>query len=389
MKLQKTCPNIFMLSAKNEERLRAYAAIVLWYMKTEGKTKEISDILYSFQRCKEALEERLAFIACNHEEVEEGLTRFLEQEAMGLHHENVLLCKNRVQQYNRTMMDESVNQKDWEKIAQLWCEGMKLKPDCLWESRPNVITLPAYPFLRERHWVNVRSGAGAVTASVHPLLDQNTSTIYKECFYKKFTNDKVVNEHVVFGKKLVPGSAQVEMIRAAACEALGREVSRIENICWLNPIYVETEQEVSVTFLPQESDLKVLVTDLKGETEFSRGSIPYADIKAEQIELSQQVKSVKESTLQIMQKDEINALFEEAGFSYGTSYQLIHTMWCGDWEAVSELKFKIRFKMKNMSYIHVLWMLLCVLRLESMDSFDIRCSFVFHFRVMRSYVTNH
>lgn len=334
------CPNIFMLSAKNEERLRAYAAIVLWYMKTEGKTKEISDILYSFQRCKEALEERLAFIACNHEEVEEGLTRFLEQEAMGLHHENVLLCKNRVQQYNRTMMDESVNQKDWEKIAQLWCEGMKLKPDCLWESRPNVITLPAYPFLRERHWVNVRSGAGAVTASVHPLLDQNTSTIYKECFYKKFTNDKVVNEHVVFGKKLVPGSAQVEMIRAAACEALGREVSRIENICWLNPIYVETEQEVSVTFLPQESDLKVLVTDLKGETEFSRGSIPYADIKAEQIELSQQVKSVKESTLQIMQKDEINALFEEAGFSYGTSYQLIHTMWCGDWEAVSELKIQ-------------------------------------------------
>ncbi len=344
--------NIFMLSAKNEERLQAYAKKVLQFIKTEGETKSIADILFSFQNCKEPLEERLAFTAKNISEIEAGLQSFLNGDSSEkIIHKNVLDFKKKVMEYSSDMIDGLLKERRLQEIAKLWCEGVKINTASLWKVRPNKVTLPEYPFLRERHWVTVKKNTENALETLHPLVDKNISTIHEACFAKTFKNEKVIREHIVFGNILVPGSAQVEMIRAAAQEAMGKTVHTIKNMCWLYPITVEGEKEVKISFQPDEEDVKVIVKDMKENVVFSSGRIDYQEPEEEQITMDHEIANVKENAIHIMYKNEIDDLFEEAGFGYGTGYQIMHTLWCGEWEAVAELKVSEDFK-NDGYYLH-------------------------------------
>jgi acyl transferase domain-containing protein/acyl carrier protein len=138
-KLEK--PVIFTLSAANEERLNEYARRFAGFLERHAAVLSLVDIAYTMQVGRDAMEERLAVPASSLDELIEKLNRYRrgEKNIPGLHRGN----KNRG--------DESGDEAD--SPARRWVTGGQVDWASLYEPAiPRLISLPTYPFARERCW---------------------------------------------------------------------------------------------------------------------------------------------------------------------------------------------------------------------------------------------
>src|SRR5690606_20090138 len=100
-------------------------------------------------------------------------------------------------------------------LLQLWVRGMPVEWERLYERcqhRPAKVSLPTYPFSRERYWPELRPVADASMAVLHPLLHRNTSDLGQQRFTSHFSGEEFyLSDHVVGGAKVFPGACYVEM----------------------------------------------------------------------------------------------------------------------------------------------------------------------------------
>ena len=121
-------------------------------------------------------------------------------------------------------------------LAELYCQGYRMDWQQLFgDTKPRRISLPTYPFAQESYWIPERywvseTGAktggitanSAMTASIHPLLHQNTSNLSEQRFSSTFTGREFfLADHVVNGQRILPGVAYLEMALVAVEQAAG------------------------------------------------------------------------------------------------------------------------------------------------------------------------
>ncbi|MFG1876162.1 SDR family NAD(P)-dependent oxidoreductase [Sphaerisporangium sp. NPDC049003] len=146
------------LSAKNEDRLRAYAERLLGFLDARDHV-DLAALAHTLQSGRVALEERLVLLAHGLDEVKDALRGFLRgtrpanvwwARAEDLPRESRLLDEDDV-------LDDLVSrwsaQGHWSKIAELWLEGYDVPWHRLHGRTPRRLHLPTYPFARERHWI--------------------------------------------------------------------------------------------------------------------------------------------------------------------------------------------------------------------------------------------
>ena len=103
----------------------------------------------------------------------------------------------------------------------------------------------------ERYWLEQSEPPRRVERPVlHPLAHQNTSSFDTQRFSSNFTGEEFFfRDHVVEGRRVLPGVAYIEMARAAVEEALanrGLEAERagsgsgirLEHMVWSRPISI-------------------------------------------------------------------------------------------------------------------------------------------------------
>ncbi|MBV7338426.1 polyketide synthase dehydratase domain-containing protein [Chloroflexi bacterium TSY] len=132
---------------------------------------------------------------------------------------------------------------------------------------PQRISLPTYPFARERYWIpestildsaDNRRGLHSVNSipKLHPLVHQNVSTLTEQCFRTNFTgNEFFLRDHQVQGESVLPGVAYLEMARAATEMAVkdGR-ATQLKDVVWIRPLVVQDEpQDVQLGLYPEEN----------------------------------------------------------------------------------------------------------------------------------------
>jgi len=129
---------------------------------------------------------------------------------------------------------------------------------------PRRVSLPTYPFLRQRYWVPEHTGlpalrGGLATAAVlHPLVQRNVSTLEGVCFTSTFTGREIfLRDHVIRGERVLPGTAYLEMAREAvrlALDAVGAASINLRDVVWLRPFIVGAEaRKLSIRLLPAEN----------------------------------------------------------------------------------------------------------------------------------------
>ncbi|XXZ17164.1 type I polyketide synthase [Sorangium sp. So ce315] len=258
-------PALIVLSAKTPDRLQERARRLLDHFANGAYGDEdLADIAYTLQVGREALDHRLAFMAATLDEAREKLaiaaagsdasatrgTLFRghlksDADALSLFTDDEEL---------REAVAKWVQRGKYDKVLELWVKGLSFDWAKLYDGvRPRRISLPTYPFARERYWrpdaveaaSEPRSAmvAGTSRADVlHPLLHTNTSDFAEQRFTSTFTGHEFFfADHVVRGQRTLPGVAHLEMGRAAL-EIAGASgngaVMSLTSVAWARPLVV-------------------------------------------------------------------------------------------------------------------------------------------------------
>lgn len=154
------------LSAKDEDRLRAYAQKLLRFLDVHDDL-DLSALAHTLQTGRVALEERLVLRAHSLDEVKDGLGRFLTGD--GAASGNLRRGRVDARPSGARLLDEDevreqlvarwAAQGNWRKIAELWLEGYAVDWSALHEVPPHRLHLPTYPFAKDRHWVSAAADA--------------------------------------------------------------------------------------------------------------------------------------------------------------------------------------------------------------------------------------
>jgi FkbH-like protein/FkbM family methyltransferase len=171
-------PQLFVLSAQDGERLRAYAA--RWARSLEGPLpSSLADLAFTLQTGREAMPARLAAVVSRPEQLRELLARHARGElpGEGLHVSEVadLPSEERARgaEASKAEVLQALSARDWERLARLWVTGVEVD----WSRAHPAgtrrrVPLPTYPFGGERHWV------GSRTRGVAPAAGKSAVSFY-------------------------------------------------------------------------------------------------------------------------------------------------------------------------------------------------------------------
>ncbi|WP_367387404.1 amino acid adenylation domain-containing protein [Bacillus vallismortis] len=361
-KIDGTC--IIPISAKNNERLQEYVRDIMAYLDRKGlENEQLPDFAYTLQVGREAMEYRVAFTADHVNELKQKLTDFISGKTV------IEGCFQGSQQNSREVSwltedeDSAELIRKWmakgkvNKLAEIWSKGAYIDWMQLYkDERPYRMSLPTYPFAKERYWPSQAdckppshiSGNQTETGSIHPMLHQNTSDFSEQKFSSVFTGEEFfLRDHVVRGKPVLPGVAYLEMARAAIKQAAGSDTGlggriRLNHTVWVQPVVVDKHSaQVDIGLFPEEDgkitfdiystqeDGADTVIHSQGSAELvSAAKTPAADLA----EISRRCGKGKMSADQFYEEGRSRGMF------HGPAFQGIKNVNIGNKEVLAQLQ---------------------------------------------------
>ncbi|CAN7769214.1 SDR family NAD(P)-dependent oxidoreductase [Rhizobium leguminosarum] len=354
-------PVAVVLSAKNEERLQAQAAQLIQAVEARGFTDaDLADIAYTLQIGREAMEVRLALVADSLEEMTSKLHRYSQgdEQIEGLYRGEVRRAKDMLAPFNadedlRKAIEAWVAKGKLSKLLDLWVKGLAFDWNSLYAAhKPRRISLPTYPFARERYWVpaNATEDSSAATASVaavlHPLLHENTSDLWGQRFRTRFGGEEFfLRDHVVQGEKVLPAAAQLEMARAAVSRAARDEAGdgglHLRDVAWARPVRLGSAPlELHVGVYTEDDG--AIAYEILGGSDGDGEPVVYGQGRALLAALDAppavDIAGVRAQCERTMSASECYAAFEALGISYGPAHRGMTALHVGSQQALARLE---------------------------------------------------
>ena len=144
------------------------------------------------------------------------------------------------------------------------------------------ITLPGYPFARERYWITLPVQSAPLENSrgepgnerVHPFLHRESRIGDQSEFVSSFTGSEFYfNEHQIRDIKILPGVAYLEMAIAATRHLTAESQLTLKNITWLRPLTADQAGRVSVRLNRNGSEVSFAVRSADGELPHAEGKV--------------------------------------------------------------------------------------------------------------------
>lgn len=315
----------------------------------------LRDLAHTLQVGREAMEERLAFLARDFTELKNSLQAFLQagnspefyrgHVRMKEQQVGVLVDGREGEEFLKVVMQE----RKLSKLAHLWTSGVEIDWSLLPPAgsiAPKRISLPLYPFAKERYWVPGAKPAAVFTsqsaAALHPLLGTNVSTLRAQKFVTKLTGDEFfVRDHQVEGERLLPGVAVLEAARAAGEIAGEAAVCRLLDTVWIRPIrFVEQEQEMYIHLYANGDQIDFEVSTIapgRDHTLHARGQLELEKPNSPQAE-SIDVQTIADRCRKRVSSSDCYREFADLGFQYGPSFQPLQSVALGTAEALASWK---------------------------------------------------
>nr|WP_260115445.1 SDR family NAD(P)-dependent oxidoreductase [Paenibacillus sp. YPD9-1] len=367
---------IIVLSAKNEERLQEQVVRLIAAIQEQPLTeKDLIDTAYTLQVGREAMEERLAVIVSSLKDLQAKLTGYLEgkDDIEGLYRGQIKRSKEAVSVFTAdedllTAIDAWISKRKYGKLLDLWVKGLSIDWNRLYPgTKPRRISLPTYPFAKERYWIpesqtGLAHGTVApITGSViHPLLHQNTSDLTEQRFSTTWTGREFfLTDHVIKGQRVLPGAACLEMARAAVAEATreGDEVAiKLKNVVWTQPIVVgEQPLRMHIGLYPEDNgEIEYEIyredeADFAESVVYGQGRALLSPVKEKQILHLKDVQ--EECNLSILTSEELYKTFRMIGIEYGPGHQGIENVYLGKDQALAELSLPMSIRNTQDQYV--------------------------------------
>ncbi|ABQ27262.1 SDR family NAD(P)-dependent oxidoreductase [Geotalea uraniireducens] len=349
-------PALFVLSAKTEVQLRSYAENIKSWIESH-EDADLADIAYTLQMGREAMEYRLAFPAGSLDAVLRALTGFIGNDpSSGVFSGRVQEGKNEAGLFSsdengKALLETWIQKARPAKIAEAWANGLNFDWSGVYGAEtPRTISLPAYPFARERYWTpeaeRLRLGDSG-NDKIHPLLHQNTSDFSEQRFSSTFTGEEFfLTDHVVQGRKVLPGVAYLEMARAALEQAAGAEEGnagvRLKNVVWARPIAVEGQPvRVHISLIPL--DTGEITYEIYSDSQEDRAEPLVhgqgaAELLAACERSSLDIQALQaECTKESLTPSQCYETFKQMGIEYGPGHRGIEEAYVGEGKVLAKL----------------------------------------------------
>jgi polyketide synthase PksL len=268
---------IIPLSARTVDQLQQKALDLLDFIRQDMQSVDFVGMAYTLQAGRAAMDERLGFVVSSVEQLAEKLQAYVngEQGIEEAYRGHVKRDKEALSLFStdddlQQTIDKWLAGRKLSKLLDLWVKGLELDWSKLYgETKPQRISLPAYPFAKERYWINTAaseqgaansaSPSGPTTAVLHPLLHCNTSDLSEQRYRSTFTGEEFfLTDHQVrvdgrTGQKMLPAVVYLEMARAAIEHASPARpestVLELTDTVWAQPIVVSDSRQVSIALL--------------------------------------------------------------------------------------------------------------------------------------------
>ncbi len=142
---------VVVLSAKNKARLKQQVQNLLDHI-NENTSESVYDIAYTLQMGREAMEERLAISINDLQELKAALENYMKGQVDGFLQGNTRKSNTSV---DNRQLQMAIRGLDMKMLAEYWTKGVSIDWKQLYDMRnlPKVVSLPTYPFARQRYWI--------------------------------------------------------------------------------------------------------------------------------------------------------------------------------------------------------------------------------------------
>lgn len=399
---------IVPLSAKTSQQLSQKVVDLLRFLKAHKDTDtsqfasglSLGDLAYTLQIGREAMEERLGLLVTSLAALEDKLLRYSRSE------QNIEGCFfGTVKRGNDSMgiisqdddmkkaVDTWIARKKYAKLTELWVKGLELVWNKLYlnTATPGLISLPTYPFSREKYWFD---GATDIAVStnhsqikmqnnicLHPLIQINVSDLNRQCYRSDFSGNEffLADHKVVFGDtasafdgrdekpkansqahKVLPAVAYIEMVRAAVTLAVPEQQRSktivLRNLVWALPLIASDQKSINVELHPEaQQQLRYEVyshaSSIKGEQQYSENEILHCQGKVSFDDVPEpnkiDVERLKHRFISgnggesgkatELSPSQIYDTFDAMGLQYGSAFRAINSMLLSDKELLAHL----------------------------------------------------
>ncbi len=352
---------IIPLSARTEIGLEQKARDLLAFLRREASI-DLVEMAYTLQAGREPMEERLGFLVSSIEQLTEKLEAYArgERRIADVQQGDVkrgkagLTFLSQDDDLRKTVVDRWTAERKHARLLELWVNGLDLDWSRLYgDVKPQRVSLPEYPFAKERYWIDAaasHAAAGApATAVLHPLLHSNTSDLSQQRYRSTFTGeeffltDHQVTANGLAGRKVLPAVAYLEMARAAieqaSPEGLESTVIELHNTVWVQPIVVSEAREVSIALLPDqdgEVDFEIYSEEGDQQVVHAQGrAVLSAEPAPARLDLEQLDKEMGDGRLE---PDSVYAAWARMGLLYGPAFQSVTRVQQGTGQVLARLR---------------------------------------------------
>lgn len=349
---------LIILSDHSEERLQTKIKQMLKMLKCQNELGDknrmtLENIAYTLQVGREEMEYRVAFTCSDIQNLITILERCQQKDYKGVSYYNASENIRKIEQLllnnkdNVEKVEEAVKNRNISVIKELWVQGYPVDFEKLNEdSSACIISLPGYEFIKERCWVDCKRSATELLldqqereAVIHPFVDFNLSTIHQQKYRKVYSlKEQVIREHVVLQQNIVAGAVLLETARAAGMLAYGTTIKVLQDVMWVQPVVLEENRKaVDISITEENTGLafKISNPDNDKKAIYVSGRMATEDPAAANGRYS--LESIRQRCKDVHSRKEIEERLQKLGFSYGASYLLTESLYCGEWEALAEL----------------------------------------------------
>lgn len=342
---------VFVLSAKNAQRLAAYGQRMLSFLQANSELS-IADVCYTSAVGREAMTERFAVTVTSREQLLNALSAWLNGKATA---ESVTgstanaKAKSRAEKKaDKAEIAQLLAQRDMRALAARWAAGSEIDWSALFADQTFLrVSLPTYPFAKQRYWVSddgvvagAMPAAQTAAAQLHPLVSNNASTLSEVSFNSVLTSQAYyAQDHQLNGEKIFPGAAYLEMACVVGNIAGDAPVSGVRDLVWSMPLSLESADVQARTVLKAMGDVvdfQVTSVDDYGDVQVhSEGSLLF-DVVAP-VPSKGDVNAIITANMAQQNTEQYYQAFEQNGFNYGPSFRPVETFWSDGNKAVAKL----------------------------------------------------
>lgn len=344
-------PAIIVLSAKNEERLQEQV-VNLKYSLEQEHSLSILDIAYTLQTGREAMEERIAFIAKDIPSLITLLASFLEGKAADYSATGITgyrvgnsKANGRKGIIEQTILLQAIQTSAWGTIADFWIGGQGVDWEILHTGKqPRRISLPTYPFARERYWLPAADGkvnlpgSKSIGKDLHPLVHSNTSDLDQQQFTSTFDGrESFLAHHQVQNKKILPGVAYLELARAAGEFSIHQSIKQLKQVSWLSPFWVNDSATMHINVYRDQGEIGYEIYSGQQEniTIHNSGNLSATVVNAP---AAMNILQLKRAFTNEISGQELYRAFDLAGLNLKDTFQQVETLYFGEESALSRIK---------------------------------------------------